>query len=64
MGKEVLSKRYTEKEEAFWQRRVLPEEARDEIVERKGYRWFRSANVVAIEHYRPTSRVEPQSKAS
>jgi hypothetical protein len=59
----MVQKRYTEREEAFWRRRVRPEEDRDEITGRKGYRWFRSANVVAIEHYRPATRVEPRSKA-
>ena len=42
----------TPKEEAFWQRLVLPQEDRDWLWDGIGYRWFRSPNVVALEHYR------------
>ena len=64
MAEKALQKRYTEREEAFWQRRVLPEEDRDVITERKGYRWFRSTNIVCIEHYRPTTKPVLRLKAS
>jgi hypothetical protein len=43
----------TEEEEAFWQRLILPQEDRDwPLWDGIGYRWFRSPNVVALEHYR------------
>ena len=51
---------FTAKEEAFWQRLVLPTEDRMEPERRnRSYRWFRSANVVAIEHYRRTPEMNP-----
>jgi hypothetical protein len=40
------------KEGAFWRKFLLPEEDRLQEFQRQGYRWFRSANVVAIEHFR------------
>jgi hypothetical protein len=42
----------TQEEEAFWQRLILPQEDRDWPWDGIGYRWFRSPNVVALEHYR------------
>jgi hypothetical protein len=58
---------FTAKEESFWQRLILPVEDRMQPERRnRSYRWFRSANVVAIEHYRrtPETNLTPQSKAS
>lgn len=40
---------------AFYRRMLLPEEQRLKLFPgtvRPGYRWFRSENVVAIEHFR------------
>jgi hypothetical protein len=53
----------TPKEEAFWQRLILPEEDRDYPWEGFGYRWFRSSNILALEHYRrrrPVDEPTPQ----
>jgi hypothetical protein len=58
---------FTAKEESFWQRLTLPVEDRDGPERpNRSYRWFRSVNVVAIEHYRRTVKTNsaPQSKAS
>jgi hypothetical protein len=37
---------------AFWRRLTLPQEDRSILWDGKGYRWFRSENVVCIEHFR------------
>jgi hypothetical protein len=43
-------------EGAFWRRLTLPVEDRLDrlppLAQRRGYRWFRSENVVCIEHFR------------
>jgi hypothetical protein len=45
-----------EKGTAFWQRFVLPEEERRWIRDWEGsFRWFRSSNVVQLEHYRSST---------
>jgi hypothetical protein len=46
-----MKKRYSEKEEDFWRKMILPEEDRDGVKWKGGYRWFRSPNVVPIEHW-------------
>ena len=60
-----IEKRYSEEDEIFWQRLVRPQEERARLTEWKGrgYRWFRSENVVCIEHYRRLELL-PQRKAS
>ena len=55
----MLEKRFTAKEEAFYRRLTLPEDdPRKYPLERpnRSYRWFRSRNVVPIEHYRRPAR--------
>jgi hypothetical protein len=52
----------TPKEETFWQRLVLPQEDRDWLWDGIGYRWFRSPNVLALEHYRHWRVNEPAPK--
>jgi hypothetical protein len=52
-----MLKRYSEKEETFWQKMVLPEEDRRVgLVSTEwkgvGYRWFKSEKIVCLEHYR------------
>jgi hypothetical protein len=37
---------------AFWRRLILPEEDRTLGWDGRGYRWFRSENVVCLEHFR------------
>ena len=39
-------------ENAFWQKLILPQEERSTPWEGKGYRWFRSPNVVPLEQWR------------
>jgi hypothetical protein len=54
---------YTDEEtEAFMRSMVLPEEDRRRYTTapwQGGYRWFRSANVVCLEHYRRRRRENP-----
>jgi hypothetical protein len=52
----------TPKEEVFWQRLILPEEDKDARWGGYGYRWFRSPNVYALEHYRrrPAEELPPK----
>ena len=62
-----MERRYSKKDETFWQKMVLPEEDRLADTEWKGvgYRWFRSENVRCVEHYRPVEiKPAPQVKAS
>ena len=51
----------TKEEEAFWQKLVLPQEDRDSPWDGIGYRWFRSPNVVALEHYRRPTKDHAQT---
>jgi len=39
-------------EDAFWRKLILPQEDRKTSWEGKGYRWFRSPNIVPIEQWR------------
>ena len=39
-------------EHAFWRKLILPQEDRSTPWEGKGYRWFRSPNVIPIEQWR------------
>jgi hypothetical protein len=63
----ALERRYSEKEEAFWRKRILPVEEK-EVITGRGYRWFRSSNITCIEqtcrHYRRPkwSPPSPQEK--
>jgi hypothetical protein len=63
-----MKRRYSEKEEAFWRKMVLSGEDRMYLkgaTWNGGYRWFRSENVVCLEHYRPAEiNSAPQLKAS
>jgi hypothetical protein len=58
-----MEKRYTAKDETFYRKLILPEEERGDhaVVPSAGYRWFRSANVVCLEHYRATEK-KPMSR--
>ena len=62
-----MEKRYSKKDETFWQKMILPEEDRLADTEWKGvgYRWFKSENVVCLEHYREAeTKPAPKLKAS
>ena len=46
-------------EDAFWRKRVLPQEDRRTPWEGKGYRWFRSPNVIPIERGKRSEPIAP-----
>ena len=55
--------------DVFWQKLILPEEDRrrlfPDLTWAGGYRWFRSENVVCIEHFRrrqPVGRLQGPNK--
>ena len=51
----AIVKTYSAEEETFWRGLVVPVEDRQLFTTAKwsgGHRWFRSPNVVCIEHYR------------
>lgn len=64
----MVEKRFKVKEEEFWRRMILPVEEclRYGLTKPSGaYRWFKSPNVVAIEHYRAAKpKSAPRLKAS
>jgi hypothetical protein len=39
-------------EDTFWRKLILPQEDRETPWNGKGYRWFRSLNVIPIEQWR------------
>src|SRR5262249_59311485 len=59
---EVMSKARWD-EHAFWRKLVLPQEERSALWEGKGYRWFRSPNVIPIEQWRQHKRGEEEPGA-
>jgi hypothetical protein len=64
-----MQKRYSAEEETFWKRVVAPEEDRALFTTAKwegaGYRWFKSSNIICLEHYRGIeTNSAPQQKAS
>jgi hypothetical protein len=59
-----MEKKHSPETETFYRKLILPEEDKDELTPpRRGFRWFRSENIVCIEHYR-RSEALPQRKAS
>jgi hypothetical protein len=61
-----MGKRSPEEERAL-RRYIMAEEDRAKLTSEKwtgGYRWFRSPNIVCLEHYRPTTKPVPRLKAS
>jgi hypothetical protein len=67
MGPINLKVVWTEKEERFWQRLILPEEDRRLYTSapwKGGYRWFRSPNIVPLEKYRRVKPVEGGQKVA
>jgi hypothetical protein len=64
----MILKRYTPQDEVFLRRIVFAEEDRQLFTTapwRGEYRWFRSPNVVPIEHWqRPTSSEEMPAKSA
>ena len=53
----IMEKRYSPQTESFYRRSILPEEEKTfPTTPGYSYRWFRSENVIPLEHYRrPTS---------
>ena len=54
-GDVLLIRRYTKKEEQFFRKMMFPEEERHTFTSQRwngGFRWFRSENVICLEHYR------------
>jgi hypothetical protein len=61
----MIEKKHSPSTEAFYRKLILPEEEKAEPTpSRCGFRWFRSENVVCIEHYRVAHEPTPRSKAS
>jgi hypothetical protein len=60
-----MKKRYSAEDEAFWQKLIRPQEEHECWIGWNGigYRWFRSENVLCLEHYRQPESL-PQRKAS
>jgi hypothetical protein len=59
-----VKRRFSEKDEAFWQKMVLPEEDRRVSLANTawkgvGYRWFKSENIVCLEHYLRVDEAKP-----
>jgi hypothetical protein len=52
MGTHMSKDRPHWDEGAFWRKLILPQEDRETPWEGKGYRWFRSPNIVPIEQWR------------
>ena len=49
----AIEKRFSERDEAFFRRMTLPQEEGERFTQWCGsFRWFKSYNVVALEHYR------------
>jgi hypothetical protein len=63
----MIEKKHLPKTESFYRKFTLPEEDKAEPTPPcRGYRWFRSENIVCLEHYRrPTeAKPAPRLKAS
>ena len=59
-----MEKRTSSQLEAFYRKWTLPEEDKAEPTPpRRGFRWFKSENIVCFEHYR-RSEALPQRKVS
>jgi hypothetical protein len=68
MGGLRVIRRHTVEEEESLRRYILSEEDRATLMGEKwngGYRWFRSKNIVCIEHYRAAeTKQTPRRKVS
>lgn len=62
----MVEKRHSSHAEAFYRKQILPEEDKAEPTPpRCGFRWFRSKNIVCLEHYRKSeTKPAPQQKVS
>jgi hypothetical protein len=56
VGGYLMPSKISEKEHAFWRALILPQEERHRLTtapwDGKGYRWFRSPNIIPIEQWR------------
>ena len=56
-------------QDVFWRKLILPQEDKETSWDGKGYRWFRSPNIIPIEQWRrrdeepklPTNRVKDKN---
>jgi hypothetical protein len=58
----VVERRFSAKDEAFYRRLILPEEDRRQypaFEPKRSYRWFRSPNVIPIEHWQRPKPTPP-----
>lgn len=58
----MIVRRYSAADDAFWQKITFPEEDRRHFTHKPhdgAYRWFRSTNVIPIEHWQ---RARPELK--
>ena len=49
-------------ENTFWRKLVLPQEDRNMPWDGKGYRWFRSPNVIPLEQWRRQHPRQPEAQ--
>jgi hypothetical protein len=59
-----MERRYSEKDETFWRKMVLSEEDRLTSLANTGwtgvgYRWFKSKNIICLEHYLRVAEAKP-----
>jgi hypothetical protein len=66
----LLVRVHSEEDVAFWWKLTLPQEEKDPVAPKwgtreggRGYRWFRSPNVVCFEHYRRAHPTEGRKVA-
>jgi hypothetical protein len=56
----MIEKKHLPKTESFYRKFTLPEEDKAEPTPPcRGYRWFRSENIVCLEHYRRPTEAKP-----
>ena len=58
----MVEKKHTDEDEAFLHQVIFAEEDRHRFTAtpwRGGYRWFRSPNVIPLEHYRRGTETKP-----
>jgi hypothetical protein len=55
-----MERRYSAEDEAFFRKMIQPEEERERFAKWDGsFRWFRSDNIVCLEHYLRRKQTSP-----